>query len=394
MIEDPPSENSPVSEKIPETPPEHAARGAADGPPLVRAMSPVQAYAFGALLLLLFFMVCRLFAPFFTVLLWSILLYVLISPIHHRVIRNLDFSSAKGRVLKNFWAAVFALGTAVVIMIPLSFTASLFSRQIVELMRYIRELFNQRPDGLSNLFNSLSVFIADISQNQIRVSGVEIERWLLDSLSGGLQQLISLSSVVARNIGTFFVGLVLTIFTLFFFYADGPYLSRLVIHAIPIRRAYMRTLMGKFMDITRNLFLGYILVALIQATLAYIIFTIFRVSGALVLAGLTFICVFIPMIGGGLVWLPLGLIRILTGNILNGILFLVVSGLFISLLDNILRPMFLKDRIQLHPLIIFFAILGGVSVFGFNGLILGPMIVILFLTVLDMFLIEHRIDED
>jgi predicted PurR-regulated permease PerM len=56
--------------------------------------------------------------------------------------------------------------------------------------------------------------------------------------------------------------------------------------------------------------------------------------------------------------------------------------------------MFLKDRIQLHPLIIFFAILGGVSVFGFNGLILGPMIVILFLTMLDLFLIEHRIDEE
>jgi predicted PurR-regulated permease PerM len=359
-----------------------------------RRTPAIQAYVFGALLIILFIMVCRLFAPFFTVLLWSTLLYVLISPLHHRVIRNLNFSSTKGRILKNFWAAVFALGTAVVIMIPLSFIASLFSRQIVELMRYIRDLFNQRPDSFSDLFNNLSLLIADLSQDQIQVSGVEIERWLLDSLSGGLQRLISLSSIVARNIGTFFVGLVLMIFTLFFFYADGPYLSRLAIHAIPIRKAYMRTLMGKFMDITRNLFLGYILVALIQATLAYIIFVIFRVSGALVLAGLTLICVFIPMIGGGLVWLPLGLIRILTGNVLNGILFLIVSGFFISLLDNILRPMFLKDRIQLHPLIIFFAILGGVSVFGFNGLVLGPMIVILFLTVLDLFLIEHRIDEE
>jgi predicted PurR-regulated permease PerM len=391
-----PAPKPPAPEETPKTPSGLSAGEAPVGSSLSgRAnLSPIQAYAFGAILFLLFVMVCRLFAPFFTVLLWSTLLYVLTSPLHHRVIKDLSFSSTKGRILKNFWAAVFALGTAVLIMIPLSFIASLFSRQIVELMRYIRELFNQRPDGLSDLFNSLSVFIADISQNQILVSGVEIEHWLLNSLSGALQQLISLSSIVARNIGTFFVGLVLMVFTLFFFYADGPYLSRLVIHAIPIRRAYMRTLIGKFMDITRNLFLGYILVALIQAALAYIIFTLFRVSGALVLAGLTFICVFIPMIGGGLVWLPLGVIRILTGNVLNGIIFLIVSGLFISLLDNILRPMFLKDRIQLHPLIIFFAILGGVSVFGFNGLVLGPMIVILFLTVLDMFLIEHRIEED
>jgi predicted PurR-regulated permease PerM len=357
-------------------------------------LPPVQAIAFGALLVILFIMVCRLFAPFFTVLLWSILLYVLVSPLHHRVIRNLDFSKIRGRVLKNFWAAVFALGTAVVILLPLSFIASLFSRQIVELARYVRDLFNQRPDGLMTLFDQLSVFIAEISQDQLQISGADIERWLLDSLSGGLQQIVSLSSMVAKNVGTFLAGLVLMIFTLFFFYADGPYLSRLVIHAIPIRKTYMRTLIGKFMDITRNLFLGYILVALIQAVLAYIIFSIFRVQGALVLAGLTFICVFIPMIGGGLVWLPLGVVRILTGNVLNGALFLIVSGIFISLLDNILRPMFLKDRLQLHPLIIFFAILGGVGIFGFNGLILGPMVVILFLTVLDIFLIEHKIGED
>jgi predicted PurR-regulated permease PerM len=56
--------------------------------------------------------------------------------------------------------------------------------------------------------------------------------------------------------------------------------------------------------------------------------------------------------------------------------------------------MFLRDRIQLHPLIIFFAILGGVTAFGFNGLILGPMIVILFLTVLDLFLTEHKMEDD
>jgi predicted PurR-regulated permease PerM len=53
--------------------------------------------------------------------------------------------------------------------------------------------------------------------------------------------------------------------------------------------------------------------------------------------------------------------------------------------------MFLQNRIQLHPLIIFFAILGGLQMFGFNGLILGPMVVILFLTVLDLFLTEHEV---
>jgi predicted PurR-regulated permease PerM len=351
----------------------------------------VQTLVFAAILVVLFLMVCRLFAPFFTVLLWSILLYVLVSPLHHRLIHKLDFSKPSGIILKNVWAVVFALGTGVIILFPLSFVASVFSRQIMDLTRFVRDVFGQRPDAMKEFFENISAIINDLSQGQLQITGVEIERWILDLLSSSLQRLFSLSSTVARNVGTFLLGLVLLVFTLFFFYVDGPYLSRLVLHAIPIRQEYIKTLTGKFMDITRSLFFGYIMVALIQASMAYIIFIIFNVKGALILAMLTFICVFIPMIGGGIVWLPLGLIRIISGQATNGILFLIVSGFFISLLDNLLRPMFLRDRIQLHPLVIFFAILGGVSVYGFNGLIMGPMVVILFLTVLDMFLNEHKI---
>jgi predicted PurR-regulated permease PerM len=355
---------------------------------------PVQTLVFAAILVVLFIMVCRLFAPFFTVLLWSVLLHILISPLHHRFIRGLDFSKTSGRILKNLLAVLFALGTAVLILFPLTFVGSAFSRQIMELARFIRDLFAERPNAASDFFNRIALLVTDLSHGQIQLSGGDIEQWLMDLLNSSLQQLLSMSSRVARNVGSFFVGMVMLVFTLFFLYADGPYLSRLALHAIPIRREYLKTLTGKFMDITRSLFFGYIMVALIQSIMAYIIFTLFNTKGALVLAMITFICVFIPMIGGGLVWLPLGLIRVFSGDVLGGTLFLIVSGFFISLLDNVLRPMFLKDRIQLHPLIIFFAILGGVSVYGFNGLILGPIVVILFLTVLDMFLSEHKLEGD
>jgi predicted PurR-regulated permease PerM len=354
-------------------------------------LPPVQTMVFAAILVLLLILVCRLFAPFFSVLLWSVLLYVLISPLHHRIIRKLDFTTVSGRILKNLWAVLFALGTAILILIPLSFVASVSSRQIMELTRYLREFFNGRPESLRELFESASIFIHDISYGQIEISGREIELRLMGLLNSSLQQLFSISSRVARDVGSFLIGMVMLVFTLFFLYADGPYLSRLVLGSIPIRRDYIKTLTGKFMEITRSLFFGYIMVALIQSVMAYIVYVVFNVKGALILAMLTFICVFIPMIGGGLVWLPLGLIRIISGDLVGGILFLIVSGFFISLLDNVLRPMFLKDRIQLHPLIIFFAIMGGISVYGFNGLILGPIVVILFLTVLDLFLNEHKI---
>lgn len=352
----------------------------------------VQDIVFGAILVILFILVCRLFAPFFTVLLWSILFYVLATPIYQKVTKNMNFSTHRGKILKNILAALFSLGTIILILIPLSFVVFQFFRQIMELIRQAREFFISKPGAVDDALEYISDLVRDLTSGMILIRPDEIQRRIVQILSASLQHLLQISSTVARDVGSFLVGMVFMIFCLFFYYMDGAYLSRLVLHIIPIRKEYITALVGKFKEITRNLFLGYIMVGLVQAVLAYIVFTVFQVRGSLVFAGLVLVCSFIPMFGAGLVWFPLGLIRILGGNIAGGVVFLIVSGIFISTLDNFLRPLFLQHRIQLHPLFIFVSILGGVTVFGFNGLVLGPMLVILFLTVLDLFLTEHDIN--
>ncbi|MDR0402939.1 MAG: AI-2E family transporter [Treponema sp.] len=355
----------------------------------------VQNIVFGAILIILFILVCRLFAPFFTVLLWSILFYVLLSPLHEKLVSSLDRTKLKGMILRSVWAAVFSLGTVVIILIPLVFIGFQFFRQVTDLIYLVRNYLSSHSgqEMEVSLFEEIAKKIADISSGQIVFSAAEIRSRLFAFLSSGLQNLLQFSRDIVMNVGYFFTGLAFMVFSLFFFFLDGVYLSRLVLHVVPIRQDYMTALVRKFKEITKNLVLGYIMVALVQAFMAFIVFSIFKVTGALVFASLIFFCAFIPIFGAGIVWLPLGLLRIFYGDIGGGILFLAVSGIFISTLDNLLRPVFLKDRIQLHPLIIFFAILGGISLFGFKGIILGPMVVILFLTVLDLFLTEHKIEQ-
>jgi predicted PurR-regulated permease PerM len=361
-------------------------------PKLTPPQRPIQNYVFGAILVFLFLVVCRLFAPFFSVLLWSVLLYIIIGPLHKRLIRRIDFSTIKGKILRNFWAVVFTLGTIAIVLIPISLLVSIFFRQIIELARNARDLLNERPEYLREIFNKISELVSDITAGQVAISADNIEHQLRTLITNGLQNMVFRSSNLVRNIGGFSINILIMTFSLFFFYIDGPYLSRLALRSIPIKSEYISTLTAKFMDITRNLFFGYIIVALLQSVVAYIIFTIFGIKGSLVLSVVTFLLVFFPLVGATLVYIPLGILKIAGGNIVSGIIFLIVSAIFISGIDNILRPFFLRDRIQLHPLIIFFAILGGLIVFGFNGLILGPVLVILFLTVLDLFLVEHKID--
>jgi predicted PurR-regulated permease PerM len=351
----------------------------------------IQNYVFGIILILLFVAMLTLFAPIFTALLWSTLLYILISPLHRRVIRNLNFDTWKGKILRNFWAAVFTLGTILLILFPLSFVITVFFRQIMEMVRFARDILNARPEYLQEIFEKLAGIISDVSAGQMYVTADDIRHQILSFLTTQQQRIFYLGGSILKYLGGFSINLLLMAFSMFFFFVDGPYLARLVLRAIPIKNEYITTLTGKFLDTTRNLFLGYIIVAALQSVVAFIIFTIFGVKGSLVLAVITFFLVFVPMFGAAVIWLSLGIFRIAGGDIAGGIVFLIISAVFISGIDNFLRPFFLKDRIRLHPLIILFAIFGGLAAFGFNGFVLGPVLVIFFLTVLDMFLAEHKI---
>ncbi|MCL2232123.1 MAG: AI-2E family transporter [Treponema sp.] len=357
---------------------------------------PIQSYVLGAILVLLLIAVLRLFAPFFTFLLWSILLYVILSPLHRRVIKNIDAKTIKGMLLHKFWALVFTFGTVLIIGVPIFFVVTSFLRQAMGMGRYLLDVINERPEGLYEFYAMLADFLRNFSADQLDITAEVIQYHVTGFFYAALNDILLLGGNIVINIGTFSLTLLIStmimIFSLFFLFSDGPYLSKLLLSTIPIRKEYMGTLTSKFLDITRNLFLGYIMVALTQSIVAFIIFTIFGVPGTLVFAVITFVLVFIPLIGPLTIWLPLGIMMIAGGDVARGILFMSLSAIFISGTENILRPIFLKDRIKLHPLIILFAILGGLVVFGFNGLILGPMIVIFFLTVLDIFLDEHRIN--
>jgi predicted PurR-regulated permease PerM len=293
------------------------------------------------------------------------------------------------RFAHSILAAVFAILTTLVILVPLTFIVTQLVQQIVQLTKMANQAFEDKPRLFQNLLISFCDFVSRTTSGQVNITPQMIHGALITALNNGMHSIVAFSSGLVVHIGSFVISLALVIFCLFFFYLDGRSLVHMIKSLIPIRKDYVSAIFNKFRVTARNLILGYILVALVQAILAYIVFSIFRITGAMVFAVLTFFAVMVPMLGGALVWLPLGIAEILSHGLLHGILFMVVAGGCISLLDNFLRPMFLTGRINLHPLIIFFAIMGGLRAFGFNGLLLGPIIVILFLTVLDMFMNEH-----
>ncbi|MEJ5188810.1 MAG: AI-2E family transporter [Breznakiellaceae bacterium] len=353
----------------------------------------IQNIFFFVLFVVLFLLVGRIFLPFTTIILWSTLLYILFNPLYSRLESRLNQKKPLYEVRKTLLAVFFSIATMVLIILPILWILFQLYHQLLSLSRLMIHFFTKNPDFFDTQLEQIRKILSDASGGQITFDGVAIKGEFFRILRESSQRLFSIGTGVLKNIGSFVVGLFFMLFTLFFLYLDGGYLYHLIVRAIPIKREYIGELATKFREIVRNLFLGYILVAFIQALIAFVLFSLFQIKGSLVFSILLFFCTFIPIMGAGLVWGPLGLYMIFSGQILRGMLFLILSAFFISTLDNFIRPLFLKDRINLHPLIIFFSILGGVSAFKFNGLILGPVIVILFLTVLDLFLNEQETEK-
>ncbi|MDR1429344.1 MAG: AI-2E family transporter [Spirochaetaceae bacterium] len=354
----------------------------------------IQNWIFILVLFVLFILACRVFAPFFSVFLWSTLFYILIKPLHNRVVKNIGVTKLKDKALRVFWAAILALGAIMLILIPLGFLGFQVFNQIREILVSLRDMFRESPDALREILEDFVSVVRTVTGGQLSLNAASIQGEIISSLSGSIQPILSSGTSVFRTLGRFALNLAFMVFCLFFFFLDGSYLGHLVLRAIPIRSDYLDQLVGKLKGMAHSLFFGYFIVAAIQAATAFVIFLIFRVKGVLVFSVLTFICAFIPMLGAGVVWIPLGLVKIATGDVIGGLVFMGICAGTVSIMDNILRPLFLHDRIKLHPLVIFFSILGGILAFGFDGLILGPVVVVLFLTVLDLFLSEHKIAEE
>jgi len=334
---------------------------------------------------ILFILVARLFRPFFSILLWSSLVYGLTQPLY-RLATTSKAGSERPKLWRSMMAATFSITSILLIVIPVTLLSTVLVGQVQDLMGVALNLMEQSEAFFkSDAFVAMATKLSDLSGGSLDLRSVD----LTDQVSGFLatysERIIGMSAGLLRNIAGFIVALAFFMFVLFFLYLDGKELLVMLIDAIPLRNAYTVSFMRKFRDTGKDLAIGYVLMAIFQGTMAFFVFWIMKVPAPLPLAMLSAFASLIPLVGAGLVWFPVVLLRFATGTPGQALLLLVLCAVFISSLDNFIRPFLLHARIKLHPLLIFIAIIGGIDFFGINGLLLGPILLVLFFTAVDMF---------
>lgn len=340
-------------------------------------------------LLALFLVACiAMVYPFFTILLWTVFLYVIFRPLHAKWVSKLDRTKKFYKLKKQLIAALFSVGILFLIITPVICLSFLLIQELAAFMKQIENFLKTNPDifTVNGPFEKVITFFTNLGIDIPNFEPSNIRTYLIQFIQSYSTKVLSIGTSIVSKTGNFIISLLFVVFALFFCFLDGNYLASVVKQALPVKKEYMSVILSKFTEITRNLFSGYILVALYQGVVSFIIMTIFKVDGSLLFSVVLMIASFIPLFGAAIVWFPIGVMMCITVSVWKGVIFLILCGICVSLLDNFLRPFLLKDRINVHPLIIFFAILGGIKVFGMNGLLLGPLVVILFFTTLNILL--------
>ncbi len=232
------------------------------------------------------------------------------------------------------------------------------------------------------LTNAIS-FIKNYTEN---IELIEYTRDIIKSLT---KSLISDISAIIIKLPSTILHIFLMILVMFFLFKDGEKLVKEIESSTPLKNHHKEKLINQFHIVTKAVIYGSFVTAIIQGILSTIIFYILQVPNPFLLGLATTVLAIIP-IGATAIWLPVSIYLILTSNILKGIILIILGIAIISSVDNFIKPWILHKKAKVHALTAVIGLLGGIKLFGFIGIVLGPLILSFLFTFLNIYGAENE----
>lgn len=195
----------------------------------------------------------------------------------------------------------------------------------------------------------------------------------------------SIMQTLVSALTSMLINSIIALFVLYFMLVSFDSMERVVLEILPFSEENKRILREETKSIILSNAVGIPVVAITQGILAYVGYMFFGVNNALVYAVLVSFTTIIPVVGTSLVWVPIGISALVQGDIIRGVLLLVYGLLVIGGSDAVLRFVLQKKLANIHPLITFFGVIIGLSMFGFWGIIFGPLLISLLILLLNMY---------
>jgi predicted PurR-regulated permease PerM len=252
---------------------------------------------------------------------------------------------------------------------------------------------------LSGIMDSASIALERMDLNQevkaqlpaamrrfVHLDGAGMEKALLGMLAGSAGFVSEMLTAGTELL----IGLFLMVIAMYYFFLDGRRLVEEGAQILPLNPRYYRAFVKEFKDVAYAIIYGNTLTAALQGVTGFVGLAIARVPNAALWSAAMTVMAMIPIGGTALVWGPIGIILIVTHHVPQGIFVLAWGACFVSAFDNMIRPRLCGAKMDLHPLLVFLSMFGGIAVFGMMGLLVGPLIAALLMAMLRIYRHDFR----
>jgi predicted PurR-regulated permease PerM len=202
------------------------------------------------------------------------------------------------------------------------------------------------------------------------------------------------AGVVVKGAVSFVFGVVITLGILFFLLKDAPEMTRAARRLLPFGREQNERLLSLTRDIVSASVTSMLAVAVIQGVLGGLTFLLLGVDGAALWGGLMAVLSTLPAVGAALVWAPAAIWLAVSGSLVKGIVLALVGLLVLGNVDNVVRPLLLSGSARMSTLVLVISLLGGVSAFGFIGIVLGPVVAAVLTALVESYALEPEEEPD
>lgn len=342
--------------------------------------------AFIGLVLIVTVVALWVLGGFLMPLFWAVLLAILFAPVYRWIRRHV--SRRRG----SLSALLTVLVVIAVVVLPLVGLASAVANEASRIVLAVRsgEIdVASLIQGIEELLPRLTVMAEDYGVDLNRVQEV-LSQGVLNASQGIAALALSVTQQAVRIV----LYTVVMLYLLFYFLRDGEEIIETLVRALPLGDPRERRLFSRFAEATRATVKGTVLIGVIQGALGGLAFWILGLPSPVLWGVVMAVFSMIPAIGAAGVWLPTTLVLLILGDWQTALALALVGALVISAVDNFLRPILVGRGTRVPDYVILISTLGAVFVFGLSGLVIGPILAVIFLTVWEIFAEEFRDVDD
>ncbi len=299
----------------------------------------------------------------------------LVSPLHHRL-------TAKLRGRETLASMLMVVGIVLLVLTPLAVLITLVVSQAISVGQSVTpwvQGFIKEPSTLSALLEKVPHYQEILPYRDIIIQKAgemvgTLSTFLIDSLS----------SFTKLTIDAIFSSIIM-LYVMFYFLSVGDVLLKKILYFLPMDDHNEQKLLKRFTSVARATIKGTLIIGVLQGAICGIAFALAGIHGPVFWGSIMAVMSIIPAVGTAIIWLPALIILALTGHFTGVAILAVLCGAVAGNLDNVLRPRLVGKDTEMHDLFILFGTLGGISMFGLLGIILGPIVAALFITIWEIY---------